>query len=54
MSTMTAQARGLTPDDVLQMPDGKRYELVDGRLVEQEMSFKSQYAASELALILGT
>lgn len=26
-----------TPDDLLRMPDGKRFELVDGQLVEQEM-----------------
>ena len=38
MSTITAPARELTPDDVLDMPDDALYELVDGRLVELNMS----------------
>ncbi len=50
MSTITAPtlspapipARIYTPFDVLEMSDGVRYELVDGRLVELTMGFLSQ------------
>ena len=47
-STITAQtpnptlARVYTPFDVLEMVDGVHYELVDGQLVELNMSFLSQ------------
>jgi len=34
MSTAIATEARYTPEDLLAMPDGKRYELVDGRLVE--------------------
>ena len=38
----------LTPDDLLEMPDqGKGYELVDGELREQNMSFLSSFVAGE-------
>src|SRR6185312_9300167 len=33
MSTITAPSDFLTPGDVLELPDGVRYELVDGRFV---------------------
>src|SRR5205085_11477652 len=32
-----------TPEDLLKMPDGDRYELVDGNLVERDKSFWSSY-----------
>jgi Uma2 family endonuclease len=47
MSTATGQRR-YTPEDLLTMPDGDRYELVDGRLVEHTMSAWSSYVAGEL------
>lgn len=50
MSTVTALPRVYTPDDLLRMPDGDRYELVDGRLVELSVSFDS----SEIALAIGS
>jgi Uma2 family endonuclease len=50
MSTIAAPTRELTPDDLLEMPDGDRYELVDGRLVESVMSFDS----GEVALAIGS
>ena len=53
MSTVAPSPPELTADDVLQMSDDIQYELVDGRLVEKEMSFKSQYHAAQLARILG-
>lgn len=37
-----------TPEDLLTMPDGDRYELVDGQLVEHTMSFLSSYVAGEI------
>ena len=33
----TISDRVYTPDDLLRLPDGKRFELVDGQLVEQDM-----------------
>ncbi|MEQ1906833.1 MAG: hypothetical protein ABL888_21805, partial [Pirellulaceae bacterium] len=37
-----------TPDDLLAMPDGESFELVDGQLVEREMGFKSSRIGGEL------
>jgi hypothetical protein len=34
-----------TPEDLLTMPDGDRYELVDGELVERNMSALSSFVA---------
>jgi hypothetical protein len=42
----------LTPDDVLERDDPVRYELVDGRLREREMSFFSSDFASQLTGLL--
>jgi Uma2 family endonuclease len=53
MAVVTAQDVELTPEDVLELPDRDRYELVDGRLVELDMSFKSQHVATRLARFLG-
>jgi Uma2 family endonuclease len=39
---------GYTPEDLLSMPDGDRYELVDGKLVERKMSFWSSYVAGRV------
>jgi Uma2 family endonuclease len=47
MSTV-APEKLYTPEDLLRMPDGDRYELVDGRLVEHNMSFWSSYVAGTL------
>jgi Uma2 family endonuclease len=47
MSTTTA--RRYTPDDLLAMPDGVRYELVDGELVERDMSGLSSEVARKLS-----
>jgi Uma2 family endonuclease len=37
-----------TPEDLLSMPDGKNYELVDGRLVEQDMGAESSWIEGRL------
>lgn len=44
MST-AAQTR-YTPEDLLAMPDGDRYELVDGNLVERNMGAKAGWVAN--------
>ena len=41
MSTAVATETRYTPEDLLAMPDGKSYELVDGRLVERKMGAES-------------
>lgn len=43
-----ATERLYTPEDLLTMPDGDRYELIDGRLVEHDMSFWSCFVASNI------
>lgn len=42
-----------TPDDLLRMPDGKRFELVDGHLVENPMGVKESMVAWRLNSFLG-
>ncbi|MBC7852115.1 MAG: Uma2 family endonuclease [Pirellulaceae bacterium] len=52
MSTVIAD-RLYTPHDLLTMPEGKHYELVDGRLVEEEMSLLACGVVANLIRILG-
>jgi Uma2 family endonuclease len=47
MSTVVS-ATQYTPEDLLTMPDGNHYELVDGQLVEHTMSTWASYVAGEL------
>jgi Uma2 family endonuclease len=49
----TALQTRYTPEDLLTMPDGDRYELVDGELVELNMSTLSSYVAGEIHRRLG-
>jgi Uma2 family endonuclease len=42
-----------TPEDLLTMPDGDRYELVDGHLVERSMGSRSSYISSRLIILMG-
>ncbi len=46
MSTVAEQT--YTPEDLLAMPDRKKYELVDGHLVERHMSVLSNWVAGRL------
>jgi Uma2 family endonuclease len=49
MSTnLAAPPREITPDELLTMPEGEQYELVDGRLVELNMSLLSSWVESEI------
>jgi len=43
-----------TPEDLLTMPDGQFYELVDGRLVERKMSIWSSYVAGVIFHLLNS
>ena len=45
--------RTYTPDDLLNHPDGVRFELVDGRLVELNMGIESNYVGGIIARLLG-
>ncbi len=45
---MSTIEQDLTPDDVLAMPDGDRYELVDGELKELNVSQESSWVAGEI------
>jgi Uma2 family endonuclease len=52
MSTIV-EPKTYTPDDLLRMPDGDRYELVDGRLVELNVSALSSLVSARLLQELG-
>ena len=42
------------PEDLLKMPNGDRYELVNGQLVEKAMGWEASEIASQLFLLLGS
>jgi Uma2 family endonuclease len=53
MSTAVAtEAHRYTPEDLLAMPDGKSYELVDGQLVKRQMGAESSLVGGSLYLSL--
>jgi len=43
-----AAERIYTPDDLLAMPDGERYDLVNGRLVEREMGSEASWVGGNV------
>lgn len=51
MSTVISHA-SITPEQLLQMPDADRYELVEGELVERKMGWKSGWIAGRLQALL--
>jgi Uma2 family endonuclease len=53
MITVASEKR-YTPEDLLTMPDGEHYELVDGRLVERKMSIWSSYVAGVIFQLLNS
>ena len=53
MSTLLSQPAGITPEDLLRMPDAVSYELVDGKLVERHVSMESSRVALRIGRILG-
>jgi Uma2 family endonuclease len=48
MSTATRY----TPEDLLNIPDGKKYELVDGELVDRNMGWESSWVGGRLHYFL--
>jgi Uma2 family endonuclease len=52
MTTMTTTEKLYTVDDLLNMPDGDRYELVHGKLVERHMGTESNLLATRIAFLL--
>jgi len=53
MSTIGVSERIYTLEELLAMPDGDRYELVDGHLMEKNMGSMSQFVGTRLARLLG-
>src|SRR5262249_51043630 len=53
MSTAIATETRYTPEDLLTLPDGKRYELVGGRLVERKMGAESSWVGGRLFTRVG-
>jgi Uma2 family endonuclease len=51
---IVAGEKRYTPEDLLTMPDGKLYELVDGRLVERKKSIWSSYVAGVMFDLLNS
>ena len=47
MSTTTEKTR-VTPEDLLAMPDGKNFELVNGELVERNMGWNSSWVGGRV------
>ena len=45
---MSVAVTHYTPEDLLAMPDGKRYELVAGQLVERKMGLESSWVGGRL------
>jgi Uma2 family endonuclease len=51
--TLEATATLSTPEDLLDLPDQGRYELIDGHLVERKMGATSSYTATNALILLG-
>lgn len=49
---MSTAEKLITPEELAEMPDGERYELVNGRLVEREMSNITIHIGRALFLLL--
>jgi Uma2 family endonuclease len=48
MSTAVATRTHSTPEDLLAMPDGKSYELIQGQLVERNIGIESSWVGTRL------
>src|SRR5436190_20951675 len=48
----TATATRYVPEDLLRMPDGDRYELIDGELVEKDVGAKSGFVGGNIHRLL--
>ena len=45
---MSVAATNYTPEDLLAMPDGKRFELVGGQLVERKTGLESSWVGGQI------
>jgi Uma2 family endonuclease len=54
MNTLITAPARYTPEDLLAMPDGDRYELVDGQLVEVQLSLLSSLVGAKIVSLLVT
>ena len=52
MNTMIA-GTSVTPEDLLSLPDGVKYELSEGHLVERNMGLESSEIAGRIIVLLG-
>ena len=52
MSTFTS-GTAITPEDLLNMADGKNYELINGDLVERDMGNESSEIAGRILILIG-
>lgn len=53
MMTALASLPKITPEDLLRLPDGEAYELIDGQLRKKDVSYLSSTLAMEIAISLG-
>ena len=53
MSTAVETKAHCTPEELLEMPDGKSYELVGGQLMERNMGAESSWVGGQLFIRLG-
>lgn len=53
MSTTVSEQKCYTPDDLLEMEDAARFELVNGQLVERNVSTESSAIAMRVGRLLG-
>lgn len=49
---MVADNKLLSPEDLLSLPDEKRFELIDGQLVERNMGILSSWVAGQIHYLL--
>ena len=52
--TLATTVTHYTPEDLLDLPDYGRFELIEGQLVERKMGAKSSYAATKLLIRFGS
>jgi len=52
MATDITSTTRFTPADLLRMPDGDRFELVDGQLVETDMSLRADLVKTRILVLL--
>ncbi len=51
--SIAAPVAEYTPEDLLKMPDANRFELIDGHLVERNMSMLATFVTARISRLLG-